>query len=323
MNPPGNLQGWLPVRVLRRGDDVSVVWVLMGDERLLDPFFEETVRRVMAKPFHKLFQRETSMDELVAWTEAHPGVPLRGLVYHMSRCGSTLMAQQLAVLPQNIVCSEPPPLDSLLRAERTMPELPRATLVRWIRAMVSALGQARHGESALYIKMDCWNIHRIGLMQEAFPEVPWCYLYREPVEVMRDHSRLPAMWLVPGLLDPGVLQLEHSDWVASHKETYWAQALAKICASGLDAVRTRHGGQLVNHKELPEALCGRLREHFGLRPEDVPAMRERGKHNAKSPGKTFTGDAGLADAALDEKLESAATLYAKDVYEELEAERLR
>jgi hypothetical protein len=318
-----DLQGWLPVRVIRRGDEIRVAWVLMGELRLLDPFFEETVRRAMAKPFQNMFVRESSMEELVAWTDAHPGVPLKGLIYHMSRCGSTLMAQQLAVLPKNIVCSEPPPLDSLLRAERTMPELPRDTLLRWIRALVSALGQARHGETALFIKMDCWNIHRIGLMQEAFPDVPWCYLYREPVEVLRDHARLPAMWLVPGMLEPAELQLAMDDWEPQSKEVYAAKALAKICASGLDAVKVRPHGQLVNHKELPGALCERLRAHFDLEEADVPAMRERGQHNAKAPGAKFTGDAELKDAELEQRLQAAAAQHVNEIYAELEAERLR
>jgi hypothetical protein len=171
--------------------------------------------------------------------------------------------------------------------------------------------------------MDCWNMHRIELMQEAFPEVPWCYLYREPVEVLRDHVRLPAMWLVPTMLEPAELQLTMEDWEPQSKEVYAARALAKICASGLHAVNARPHGALVNHKELPGALCERLREHFGLSVEDVPAMHARGQHNAKAPGAKFTGDAELGDAELEQRLQSAAAQHVNAVYAELEAERMQ
>lgn len=232
------------------------------------------------------------------------------------------MAQQLAELLRNIVASEPPPLDGLLRARLTMPEVPRATLVRWIRAMVSALGQARQGETALYIKMDCWNTHAMELMREAFPEVPWVFLYREPEAVLIQHQQLPAMWLVPGLMDPKVLKLEWSDWKPDALEVYAARALAAICESGLRAVQRFEGGQLVNHSELPEALCGRLRRHFGLLEDDVPVMRARGGRDAKVPGAKYEGDEAFDREDALVKMRAAAKEYMQPVYEQLESARL-
>ena len=312
----------MPVRVLRRDDALRVEWTLMGERRLVEPFFEETTRKQMQTPFHQLFRRETSMDELIAWTDANPGVPLRGLIYHESRCGSTLLAQQLVELPRNIVASEPPPLDALLRLPLTMPEVPRETQVRWIRAMVRALGQAWHGEEALYIKMDCWNVHAIELMHEAFPDVPWVFLYREPEAVMIQHRQLPAMWLVPGLMDPRVLKLEWSDWQPDKQEVYAARALRLICESGLDAVQRFEGGLLVDHSELPEPLCGRLREHFGLREEDVPAMRERGGRDAKMPAAKYEGEEAFDREAELVRVRAAVKEHLQPVYQALERTRL-
>ncbi len=318
-----NLAGWMPVRVLRRDDGLRVEWTLIGERRLVEPFFEETIRKQMAVPFHQLFRRETSMDELVAWTDEHAGVPLRGLIYHESRCGSTLLAQQLVELPRNIVASEPPPLDALLRLPLTMPQVPRGTLVRWIRAMVSALGQARHGEEAMYIKMDCWNAHALEWMREAFPAAPWVFLYREPEAVMIQHRQLPAMWLVPGLMDPRVLKLEMSDWKPDAQEVYAARALSNICQSGLHAVEQFDGGLLVNHSELPEPLCGRLREHFGLREEDVPVMRERGGRDAKMPIAKYEGEEAFDREAELVRVRAAVKEHLQPVYAALERVRAK
>ena len=35
-----------------------VRWVRLGETRLLDPFYEQTMQRVMMQPFHQLFRQE-------------------------------------------------------------------------------------------------------------------------------------------------------------------------------------------------------------------------------------------------------------------------
>ena len=42
----------------------------------------------------------------------------------MSRCGSTLVSQMLAALPQNIVISEAAPIDAVVQLNRAQPDLP-------------------------------------------------------------------------------------------------------------------------------------------------------------------------------------------------------
>jgi hypothetical protein len=123
-------------------------------------------------------------------------------------------------------------------------------------------------------------------------------------------------------MDPKVLQLELSDWKPDAQEMYAARALAKICRSGLDAVKQFDGGKLVNHSELPEALCGRLREHFGLREEDVPVMRERGGKNAKVPGMKYEGEEAFERAEALAKVRVAVKECMQPVYAELESARL-
>lgn len=317
-----NLQGWMPVRIASTSAGPRVEWILLGKERLLDPFFEQTLQRHMRHPFHHLFRRETTLDEMTEWTDANPGAPLKGIVYHMSRCGSTLIGRQLMALDRNIVASEPPPLDDLLRLPLHQPGLPRATLIRWLRAMVAALAQPRNGEQAFYLKADCWQIHHIDLLRETFPEAPWIFLYRDPVEVMVSQARIPAAWTVPALLHPAALRMDWADWDPSQTDVYRARALAKICAGGLRALRQVGGGILVNYSELPKATHDRLLSHFGLREEDVPAIRAASHRDAKSPAMPFTDDSSAKQAEATDRLRSVAATHLLPVYSELEAERL-
>jgi hypothetical protein len=317
-----NLDGWMPVRVAWRGSEPRVEWTPMGAQRLLDPFFEQTVQRQMAQPFGTLDRRETTVEEMAAWADAHPGAPLKGIVYHMSRCGSTLIGRQLAALERNIVAQEPAPMDDVVRVGERLPGLTRAMHVRWLRAMAAALGQPRNGESAFYLKTDPWHIHSFDLFREAFPKTPWIFLYRDPVEVMVSQARIPGSWTVPGLVDPALLGMAREDWVPPHLDTYQARSLAKMCWAGLRVVQQEGGGLLVNYAELPEAMYGRLLGHFGLREEDVPAMREAAQQNAKSPAMRFVKDADAKQAEASERLRAVAAEHLMEVYAQLESERL-
>lgn len=326
-----NLSGWLPARIAWRDSAPQVEWILMGNERLLEPFFEQTLQRQMMNPFHQLFRRETSMEEMCLWTEAHPrshskshsGAPLKGIVYHMSRCGSTLIGRQLAAIERTIVASEPEPMDDVLSLPLHIPDLPRAVHIHWLRAMAAALGQARNGEQAFYLKTDCWHIHDFDLLREAFPETPWIFLYRDPVEVMVSQTRMPAAWTVPSQLDPVRLGLQRADWNPPYLDVYRARALANICAAGLRAAQHSNGGLLVNYCELPEAMYDRLLAHFGLRADDVVAMRNAAQRNAKSPTMTFVPDQSAKQAEASDRLRAVVAEQLLPVYEQLEAVRLK
>jgi hypothetical protein len=315
-----NLNGWVPARVAWRNSGPRVEWTLMGRRRLLEPFFEQTLDSQMRHPFHQLFRRETSLEEMVEWTDAHPSAPLRGIILHMSRCGSTLMSQLLAALECNIVASEPAPLSAVLRAHLLAPELAPGVQVRWLRAMAAALGQARAGEQAFYIKLDCWHVHQIDLIRDAFPDVPWIFLYRDPLEVMVSQKRSPAAWTVPGLLHPSVLLMDPRDWDPTQTDVYCARALARICDAGLNAVQRHQHGLLVNYSELPHVMCDRLLVHFGLPQDGIPTMQNQSDWDAKSPNVPFARDKSTPAEAIV-RLREVVAEHLQPVYVRLEAER--
>lgn len=317
-----NAQGWLPAFVQWRDGAPRVQWVLLREERLLEPFYNDTMRRVMRHPFHRLFRQETTMEEMVEWTEANPGLEPRGFLFHMSRCGSTLLAQMLAASDKNVVASEPPPLDSVLQAPLHLPELQREVHLTWIRAMVRALAQPRGGnETAFYLKLDCWHTHSIALLRDAFPQVPWIFLYRDPVEVLASHHQIPAMWTIPSMMDPRALHLQLGDWEPAQHDLYRARALANICAAGCKAAKDG-SGLLVNYTELPHAMEHRLIQHLQIDPKDLPPMLERSRKSAKSPGTHFTSDTAQKQAEATEATRAAAARYLSPIYTELESVRL-
>jgi hypothetical protein len=291
-------------------------WCHLGDLPFTDPFFVQTVNRAMAHPFNQLFHRSTPLDALAEPDrfELRPA----GLIFHMTRCGSTLIAQMLASLPANVVLSEPRPIDRILRAPGRLVGVSPTILVGWLRAMVGALGRRRQAhERDLFIKLDGWHVLLLPLFRRAFPGVPWVCLYREPLEVLA-----PMVQRFPAEIEPSLVNLTWEQVAAMPIEVYCAHILERICRAAI-AHHRQGGGLLIEHRELPEAACTRLLDHFGLRygPAELARMREVACFDAKAPTRRYADDsAAKRQAASAEIRHLAATLLAP-LHAQLEALR--
>jgi hypothetical protein len=172
-----DLHNWMPIRVYRKEGEMMVDWCYMGDTRFTGPFFDVTVTAKLQNDFSLLFRHQTPMDFLGEIVEQSPRLNPTGFVFHMSRCGSTLVAQMLAALEENIVISEAPPIDSILGASNVDPTITDEQRIAWLRGMIGAMGRQRSGrERGFFIKFDSWNTLDLELIESAFPGVPLIFL---------------------------------------------------------------------------------------------------------------------------------------------------
>ena len=299
-------QGWLPVGV----DGRFVEWAFFGEQRLEEPFFEGSVRRALqGRPA----RRRTTAEALVAAMEA-PREP-DGFIFHMSRCGSTLVAQMLAVDPECLVISEAAIVEQVVDGWRCAAEDDAEAQVRLLRAVVGALG--RHGDPKhVVVKLDSWHVLAWPLFRRAFPKTPWVFVTREPAEVLASQIVERGMHTVPELLPPSVFGLDDADTMPP--ADYCARILGKMCESAA-ALHAQGGGLLVNYRELPDAVGGRIAPHFGL--PGGARMMERAAFDAKTPGLVFSGVAAPKRSVLTEALRAIAERHAGEAYRTLE--RLR
>ena len=307
--------GWLPGRIAEQAGDPLVDWSYFGARRLAEPFYEESLGAVASLPFNRLFRLRTRLANL-----APPAVAPAGLIFHMSRCGSTLVSQMLAASEANHVISEAPPIDAVVRMDAARAGLDETGHAGLLRAMVGAFGQTRGGGRRLFVKLDSWHACALPLFRRAFPATPWVFLYREPTEVLVSHSRRRGMQLTPQLVAPGVFGLDWPDEAAG--EAYAARVLAAICAAALAAHRDG-GGLLVNYNELPGALAGRILPHFGVDPSraETAAMAAAARRDAKHPSAAFAPDAAAKRAAATPAIRAAAQRDLAAVHAALEAAR--
>jgi hypothetical protein len=301
MIDPAQLQGLAPDRVVWRGEIPEVHW---------------------SDPHNPHASQRTLLDDLVGLEQAGVSLPLAGLILHMSRCGSTLMARVLAGSPDTLVVSEHPAVDAVLdTARRGVAEERRAA---WLRGMLAALSRSQGRERRAVFKLDSWHILDLPLIRRACPGVPWVFVYRDPVEVLVSHQRQRGMQMVPGLVAPARLGLAALEEQApGDLDAFCARVLARFCAAAADYVPA-YGGALVHYDQLPAAIWSPILPLFGLRPTQAErvAMEQRLRHHAKQPAQLFSPDGADKRRAASEHQRELAERYVGAAYQRLEALRL-
>lgn len=147
-------------------------------------------------------------------------VPPTGVVFHETRCGSTLMANLLASIDPSspssgsssavrVYSESPPPLTALGACDNVSgagggcnPKLHRQ-LIRDVFYMMGrrpllgsdgktnkkkkTSGQDQERQYHVFYKIQSIGVMNIDKFTSAFPTTPWVYMYRDTVEVMQSH----------------------------------------------------------------------------------------------------------------------------------------
>ncbi|HEY0426267.1 MAG TPA: hypothetical protein VGC76_00545 [Pyrinomonadaceae bacterium] len=317
-------QDWTPVRVYWHENRPFVDWCYMGATRFTQPFFDNTVEWQMTQPFNLLFRHQTPLEVLGELNERNPGLEPTGFVFHMSRCGSTLVAQMLASPARNIVMSEPPPVDSILRANTKNDLVTDEQRARWLKWIVGALGQRRRDEKYYFIKFDSWNTIDLDLIRRAFPQTPWIFLYRNPVEVLVSQMRERGAQMIPGAIGQILPGLDFMETLQMPPEEYCARVLARFCQSAINGAASENA-RFVNYNQLPEAVTAEMLEHFRVdySPEDIECIETAAQFNSKTPWLTFAPDSEAKRKQASEAVLQAAEKWLVPLYDELESIRRR
>jgi len=271
-----DLAHWTPIRFDFSGPIPMLDWADLSAERFLDPFFDQTVARWAGGPQARPLVR-TGLDALLA-LDSEPGLDPAGMIYHVSRCGSTLVSRLLSTVPGVVVVAEPSPLNALLGLDPA--RVDNVTLVRVVRLLVRALGRRRHGdEQHLVIKCTSWNIRRQEILTAAFPDTPWVWVQRDPAEVVASLLANPPGWLghqVPPLQTALRFGVDPAAVPTMPRAEFAARALGAMLSSASAGPARR---LCIDHSELPAAVGLRVAPHFGIAID--PEARERIREQAR------------------------------------------
>lgn len=276
---------WLPTAVVQAAGGPMLEWMHFGGVALTEPFFEDSRQRARRRPLNRLIRHRTPLDSL-ANDVPHGARAPDGLIFHMSRCGSTLVAQMLATIPGSVVVSEAPVLDAVLHIAQTQTDLGETGRIAMLRAIVAALGRDRHDAPGPFvIKLDSWHSLALPLLRRAFPDTPWLFLYRDPLAVMASQQRMRGLHMIDAV---AALDDIAGD-APMPTELHMARVLARICDAAL-AHRALGGGLFVDYARLPVAVEHEILPHFGIAvdAQHGAAMRQAATRDAQTPALGFT-----------------------------------
>ena len=308
---------WLPIAIVPSMGELAVDWAHFAGRPLSDSFFEDSLRRARHRPLNRLVRPRTPLQALAAPSGEEPRLP-SGFVFHQSRCGSTLVSQMLATDVRNVVVSEAAPIDSIVQLVASRTDVPIEPRVALLRMIVGALGRDRLGGGGAYVvKLDSWHTLALPLFRLAFPDTPWVFLYRDPIEILVSHARMAGAQTVPGAMPFEPYGIENAAGMAP--DDYAARALGRTAEAVIEHLGLG-GGMLVNYAELPEAVEARILPHFGIVPDEQgkAALAAASGRDAKAPLERFARDSDAKQQAANDKLRANAALHMDEPYRRLE-----
>jgi len=242
------------------------------------PFFNEGVTH--CKKVETDF-RVYSLDDIGNGIELNV-LPVRGLIFHTSHCGSTLLSRMLGILPGVRVVSETEAINGLLLSY-LLYQLPEAEVMLHLKKIINAYRQPFSGDCSLIFKLSSWNVFFIHFFQRLFPGVPWIFIDRNQDEIIRSLVKLgggfadwwhyPADIIWRSFLGP--------DELVTTKEEYLVKMVQmhRFCA-----IQNNHNsGCFLQYPQFIEQFSGVILPHLQLQftEEEIRPALEMTRFQAK------------------------------------------
>lgn len=285
------LQNWIPLRIIHDPSSLLIEWMHVGDKPFTEPFFDDTVSAIRYATVNRRFKSVSTTDMLLQWCQEMRSVQPAAFIFHVSRCGSTLVSQMLSLDPQNIVLSEVPFFDEILR----MPFKNRAwnsnkTLL-YLQAAIKFYAQKRHDKQQFFfVKTDSWHLHFHDVLRTAFPNIPFILLYRNPAEVLQSQQKKRGMHAIPGVIEQELFGLPNP--VSFDLDIHLANVLASYFRQMMHIVNTDPLAIPFNYRDGIQNLASLVYSITGrdISTELEEQFESRSRYHAKEPSQSFTED---------------------------------
>ena len=290
------MTGWIPYKLIPGNGQPLCRWLQIKDSPFSDPFFADTISKCMSNGVHH-YHSVSTVNLLPALANDIDPVEPSAFIFHISRCGSTLLSQLLDINPNHIVLSEVPFFDELLRGN--IPEL---------RSAIQFYGQKRTGhETHLFIKTDSWHVCFYKTLRELYPSVPFILLYRDPREVIRSQQKKRGMQAVPGVIEAEIFGFKNEP--VTDLDVYMANVVERYLTLFDEIINTDERALLVNYNQGMMNVAEDVAAFTGLdlSNEEREKMETRCQYNAKYPEQIFSEAA--IDTAPPPYLQKCMELY--------------
>jgi len=248
-----------------------------------------------------------------------------GFIFHMARCGSSLLAKALAHGQGNLVISEPEPLNQLLfllTDNFPAKQIGDQQRLQMLRTMILALGRTRGLDKQRYfLKFSSWNVLLATTISRLFPQVPCLFLYRNPQEVMVSIERTPTGFVQarPHRIGEALCGLEREQLDQLSPQQYVAAVLARMAAAAIELPQMHFlDYQYINAQYFPQLL-----DFFAYQPEaaSLQAMGEQFQYDSKQARgvSSFSADGASKQAAATPAIQQACEQWLRQPLTQIQA----
>ena len=314
-----DFKGWLPVDAVVVDGRPGLWWMEMSGVELVKPFFEQTVERAKRE---KRAERFTEFDVLLQVEKELDSVQPTGFIFHSSRCGSTLVANACRAVSNSIVLSEANAIDKLIARFITDADNPvkESLYSVFLRGVVHALGQRRTGnEQHLFIKFACCSFSQFERIKRIWPNVPWLFLYRDPVETIVSNMRDVPPWLIDN--DRRVLSsIIGTDTSEMSLEELCARTIGSLYSTAYNLANDN--SMLLNYNQLSVPVIASILKFFKVNPssEELETItRTSGVYSKEASGtRAFTRDSHTKQKLASNLIREMSERWASEPYRLLE-----
>lgn len=293
-----DLAQWTPVSLAIEPPAPTIDWCDLSDLNFSEPFFSQTLIRVG----DDAVSRELVTTDLGALRQIDavaPGPDPDGFIFHISRCGSSLVSQLAAALDGVAVLAEPDPINTLLGLDPAVVDV--QLQADCLRLLIQAYGRGRPKARRFIVKFSSWNLLYLDVLRRAFPEVPCVFVARDPAEVAASILGGRTGWMrlreaparaqsLLGIAAETIATLDDAGFCIAVLEQFLSAAIKAEIPSAL----------YVDYTSLPGIIWDGVLPHFGITPtaEECEKLRDVAKRDAKTPANIFTPDGSRKRATL-------------------------
>lgn len=298
------------------GRYLTVRWLRADIGNLTEPFFAPSISLMRACVPVPL-ESETDLETIAAGSRHLTPMEPAGIIIHMTRCGSTAVANALRTAERTTVLSEAAPVDSVMHLSLSRsPSL--MTLGRRVLPAIVAVFANCQGAPArkLIIKCGLEGAAFLPLIRDVWPRVPCLILVRDPLEVMVSNIQRPAPWLM--LLKSRTEGAPADD---SNQDREWVELASKTLGNMCGEMH-RHLYEscfVLDHSRLSPTAVLEVADRFGLqftsdgREEFHRSLRQYSKDRKR----TFEDDTAAKQSGADDWLKECVAKWAADPYKSL------
>ena len=288
-SPADEIANWLPWKL----SGTLCEWIYTADKKFTEPFFSDTIS--VCKNFSEnrsSYKVIADLDIMSEWSGTINVLNPSAFIFHISRCGSTLLSQMLSLDESNIVLSEVPFFDELLRLRyRNWVEIDTVNV--YLTVAIKLYGRkTSRDESRLFIKTDSWHLHFYKQLRNLFPHVPFLLLFRNPLEVISSHQKQRGMQSVPGIIEPEVFGFLKDQIMETSLNAYMTNVLKGYFRRMIEISQADDNILLCNYNEGMNNVLKKINTFLSLNitPVSESLMQERARFHAKHPQQLFSED---------------------------------